>query len=237
MLVLSELLPVTDTGRPSIGRSDDEVRSKLDEINRAIEELGRGDVTVIAVTKGFDRSAIDCAARLGIADIGENYAQELAEKTPLPDTARAHFIGRIQRNKVRKIADVVRLWHSVSRPEVLVELAKRSESPRALIQLAAAGDPSKDGVEVGQLESMLEVASAQGVAIDGLMTIGVFGDAERTRQSFFEMARIADQFELRERSMGMSGDYRDALEAGATMLRLGSVLFGPRPASDTVEAT
>ena len=81
---------------------------------------------------------------------------------------------------------------------------------------------------------MLAVASQEGVEIAGLMTIGVLGDTDRTRESFKELTRLADLYGLQERSMGMSGDYRDALAAGATMLRLGSLLFGPRPSSDTV---
>lgn len=220
--------------RPPIARTDDEVAAGLNEVRHTIASVGRDNVTIVAVTKGFDRSAVECAARLGIADVGENYAQELLEKVPIPGALQTHFIGRIQRNKVRKIAEVVDLWHSVSRPEVLAELAKRCDRPRALIQVAAAGDPSKDGVAPGDVESMLDTAQAHGVDVLGLMTIGVHGDAPRSRQSFVEVARLADTFGLAERSMGMSGDYRDALEAGATMLRLGSLLFGQRPTTGSL---
>lgn len=213
----------------SIQRTDEQVLASLQEVSDEIESIGRDDVTVIAVTKGFDRSAIDCAARLGLHDIGENYAQELLAKLPLPAQLRVHFIGRIQRNKVRKVSDQVALWHSVSRPEILVEIGRRSEAPRVLIQVSAAGDTTKDGIEPREIDSMLEVARDNDVEVAGLMTIGVHGDQERTRESFRDLARLADEFDLAERSMGMSGDYRDALEAGATMLRLGSTLFGPRP--------
>ena len=213
---------------PSMMRSDDEVAAQLDSVRAAIDEHGRNDVTVVAVTKGFDRTAIECASRLGVGDIGENYAQELQEKCPLPNAVRAHFIGRIQRNKVRKVADVVHLWHSVSRPEVVAEIAKRSAEPKILIQVAAQGDTTKAGITPGDLEAMLGVAEEHGVEVSGLMTIGVLGDDERTVQSFADLTKLADEFGLRERSMGMSGDYRDALAHGATMLRLGSALFGPR---------
>ena len=213
----------------SISRTDEEVIESLSEVQRTIEAVGRPDVTIVAVTKGFDRSAVECAERIGLVDIGENYAQELQEKSPLPDGMRGHFIGRIQRNKVRKVASSVALWQSVSRPEILVEIAKRSEQPRALIQVVAADDSTKDGVGPEHIESMLEVAELHGVEIAGLMTIGVLGDPARTKQSFAQTARLANEFGLRERSMGMSGDYRDALDAGSTMLRLGSLLFGQRP--------
>ena len=222
---------VDDHLRRSITCSDEQVLASLHEVHDAIETIGRDEVTIVAVTKGFDRSAIDCAARLGLADVGENYAQELLGKLPLPAGLRAHFIGRIQRNKVRKIGDQVTLWHSVSRPEILIEIARRSARPRALIQVAAQGDTTKDGVEPREIEALLKVAEEPNVEIAGLMTIGVHGDVARTRQSFAALDRLAGEFGLAERSMGMSGDYRDALEAGATMLRLGSVLFGPRPIS------
>ena len=213
---------------PAMLRSDDEVAAQLGSVRAAIDAHGRSDVTVVAVTKGFDRTAIECASRLGIGDIGENYAQELQAKCPLPSATRAHFIGRIQRNKVRKVADVVHLWHSVSRPEVVAEIAKRSAEPKILIQVAAEGDMTKAGITPGELEAMLEVAEEHGVEVSGLMTIGVLGDDAQTVQSFADLNKLADEFGLRERSMGMSGDYRDALVHGATMLRLGSALFGPR---------
>lgn len=210
---------------------DELVAERLEHVRDAIAAVGRSDVKIIAVTKGFDRSAIDCAKRIGLADIGENYAQELEEKADaIDDATHVHFMGRIQRNKVRKIAAQVELWHSVARPEILIELAKRVDAPKALIQVRPIEDTTKDGVRPGELDEMLEVAKAHDVAILGLMTIGILGDAAATRDCFIELDKLAVHHGLPERSMGMSGDYRDALVAGATMLRLGSVLFGDRPA-------
>jgi len=209
---------------------DDVVATRLAEVRANIEASGRRDVRVVAVTKGFDRSAVESAQRVGLTDIGENYAQEVEEKaSAVAAGTDVHFIGRIQRNKVRKIIDHIALWHSVARPEIIAELAKRAERPRVLIQVRPLEDPTKDGVRPDELESMLDAAVSLGVKVEGLMTIGIFGDSNATKECFAELARLADQFDLPERSMGMSGDYRDALEAGATMLRLGSVLFGPRP--------
>ncbi len=209
---------------------DDVVATRLAEVRANIEASGRRDVRVVAVTKGFDRSAVDSAQRVGLTDIGENYAQEVEEKaSAVAAGTNVHFIGRIQRNKVRKIIDHIALWHSVARPEIIAELAKRAERPRVLIQVRPLEDPTKDGVRPDELESMLDAAVSLGVKVEGLMTIGIFGDSNATKECFAELTRLADQFDLPERSMGMSGDYRDALEAGATMLRLGSVLFGPRP--------
>lgn len=222
---------------PSLAMStpDDVVAERLASVRERAAEVGRSDVTIVAVTKGFDRSAIDCAQRLGIADIGENYAQELLGKVDavMAETS-VHFMGRIQRNKVRKIANHVDAWHSVARNEILEEIAKRTEqslkSPKVFIQVRPHGDETKDGVGPEDLEPMLGRAEELGVVIAGLMTIGVLGDPAATRQAFVDVNALAERFGLAERSMGMSGDYEDALAAGSTMLRLGSVLFGDRPA-------
>ncbi len=212
---------------------DEIVAERLEAIRSTIADVGRADATIVAVTKGFDRSAIDCACRIGLTDVGENYAQELLTKTDAAAQVAMHFMGRIQRNKVRKIAEYVDAWHSVSRSEVITEIAKRTEgsAPRVFLQIRPAADETdtKDGARPEDLDGLLETARDVGVDIAGLMTIGVLGDAEATKAAFVEVAELADAYGLAERSMGMSGDYRDALEAGATMLRLGSVLFGPRP--------
>ncbi len=210
--------------------SDSEVAARLDVVRQAISATGRQDVTVVAVTKGFDRSAMDCAQRLGLGDVGENYAQELLEKVDaVQDGTRVHFMGRVQRNKVRKIAEHVDLWHSVARPEILTEIAKRTPGARVLIQVRPHDDDTKDGVGPAELDTMLSTAAELDVRVAGLMTIGVLGDAAATKAAFIELDQLCSDYDLVERSMGMSGDYRDALDAGATMLRLGSTLFGERP--------
>jgi pyridoxal phosphate enzyme (YggS family) len=208
----------------------DAVAERLSGVRHDIDALGRGDVRIVAVTKALPVETLAVAHEVGLRDIGENYAQELVSKFELidPDT-RIHFIGRIQRNKVKKIVDRVDQWHSVARPEILHEIGKRKADASVLLQINPTNDPSKDGVGAQDIESMLETAEAAGVTVDGLMTIGVHGDAEATRAAFSEVDTLCQQWGLHDRSMGMSGDYRDALEAGATILRLGSVLFGPRP--------
>jgi len=174
---------------------------------------------------------MEAAQRLGLTDVGENYAQELLEKSnAIGEETNVHFMGRVQRNKVRKIAAHVDLWHSVSRPEILTEIAKRTPGARVLIQVRPHDDETKDGVPPAELEHMLAVAAELDVTVAGLMTIGVLGDPEATKAAFVELDQLCSAYDLVERSMGMSGDYRDALSAGATMLRLGSVLFGDRPA-------
>ncbi len=209
---------------------DDVIADRLDEIRSAIASTGRTDVTIVAVTKGFDATAVQAARRLGLVNVGENYAQEIVEKAEEFSDVTVNFLGRIQRNKVRKVAHLVDLWQSVSRPEILSEIAKRTEHARVLIQVQPAGDTSKDGIRPHELPEMFELAHDRGITIAGLMTIGVLGNVDATRTCFAEVNALANEYDLPIRSMGMSGDYRDALAAGSNMLRLGSILFGPRPA-------
>lgn len=204
--------------------------ANLGIVRDAVHELGRDDVRIVAVTKGHGASEIERALRHGIPDVGESYAQELeAKRSVIPDDVSVHFIGRIQRNKVRRVAAAVDLWHSVDRPEVLDEIGRRRPGAGVLIQVGVPGDPAKAGVGSDELEDMLKRAETAGVEVCGLMTMGVFDDDDATRRQFEETTRLANTLGLAEVSMGMSGDYRIALAAGSTLLRLGTVLFGPRP--------
>ena len=207
-----------------------EIEDRLGGIRAELERIGRPDTRIIAVTKGFGVEAWQAAARLGLDTVGESYAQELQAKLAgdRPDIG-VHFIGRIQRNKVRKVIDDVDVWHSVARPEILTELGRRRPGARALLQLSVADDPTKDGITADQVETMLEVAQEADVQIEGFMTIGLQGDADASRAAFEAVDRLATEHGLVERSMGMSNDWQDAAAAGSTLLRLGSVLFGPRP--------
>jgi len=207
----------------------DQVVDSLGRVREQIATIGRDDVSIVAVTKGFPPAIIDVARGAGITDIGESYAQELLGKLDHIDEERLHFIGRIQRNKVRKIADAIDLWHSVDRLELLREVGKRTPGAKVLIQVNPSADPTKAGVEPAEVPAMLSQAERDGVVPIGLMTIGVQDDPEATRRAFADVDALATKLGLNERSMGMSGDYLDAAAAGATMLRLGSVLFGPRP--------
>ena len=202
---------------------------RLAVVRDDIARLGRDDARLIAVTKAFAADLVADAIEAGVADIGESYAQELVQKGDAFDGATVHFIGRLQRNKVRKIADRVDWWHSVARAEIVAEIGKRAPGAQILLQVNAAADPTKAGIEPTEVHELLDVAAASGVVVRGLMTIGVLGDAGATRQAFVETRALADDLGLVECSMGMSGDYRDALEAGSTMIRVGSVLFGDRP--------
>ena len=151
-----------------------EIQDRLGTIQDELQTFGRPDVRIIAVTKGFGIEAWTAARELGLDTVGESYAQELQAKLAEgPPEVSVHFIGRIQRNKVRKVIESVDLWHSVARPEILTELGRRRPGARALLQMSVADDPTKDGITADQLPMMLEAAEAAAVVVDGLMTIGV----------------------------------------------------------------
>ncbi|MGI9607988.1 MAG: YggS family pyridoxal phosphate-dependent enzyme [Acidimicrobiales bacterium] len=214
----------------SVTATSGEISDRVAEVRTKLDEVGRPDTRIVAVTKGFGPDTVAAARAAGLTEFGESYAQELEEKTPaFEGIDRMHFIGRIQRNKVRRIASVVDLWHSVARESVLREIAKRRDDATVLLQIRIGDDETKDGIGPGQIEDMLVLGSELGVEVRGLMTIGVRDDADGTRRAFEELRVLADRHDLSELSMGMSADYLDAAAAGATILRLGSVLFGPRP--------
>lgn len=211
------------------------VRSNLARVHERIVDAGGdpGSITVLAVTKGFGPEAPRAALDAGLTDLGENYAQELADKAAQIGAAdpspRWHFIGQLQSNKVRLVADVVSCWQSIDRSSVVREIAKRAPGARILVQVNATGEPQKGGCEPGDVDGLVERAGDAGLVVDGLMTVGRDGDEAATARAFAEVAARADALGLSVRSMGMTADLELAVRAGATMVRVGSALFGPRP--------
>ncbi len=212
-----------------------ELRTRLERLWATVAEAG-GDpagVTLVAVTKGFDVSVAELAASCGLEDLGENYAQELLAKAPVlaagPRPVRWHAIGRLQRNKVRALASVVHLWQTVDRADLAEEIARRAPGARVLVQVNTSDEPAKGGVEPAGAPDLVRRAVDLGLAVEGLMTVGRTGPAELARPGFTALARLADELALPVRCMGMSGDVAVAVEEGATMIRIGSALFGPRP--------
>lgn len=210
------------------------VASRVAEIRDDISRLASHDVSIIAVTKTFSTAAWTAAHDAGCDGIGENYAQELLEKiqvssAPLP----IHFIGAIQSNKVKALAPYVALWQGVDRSSVVAEIAKRAPGAAVLLQVNTTNEQSKSGVMPGEIDGLRETAESAGLTVAGLMTLGpTHGSSDDIRSSFMSLRALADAHQLRECSMGMSGDYRIALECGSTMIRIGSMLFGERHRSD-----
>ena len=209
-----------------------EIVERVARVHERIAAAG-GDpdaVTLLAVTKGFGAELAQAAAAAGLVDLGENYAQELVAKAPTVDPpVRWHAIGRLQRNKVRSLAEIVTVWQSVDRLALGAEIAKRAPGARVLVQVNVSDEPNKGGCEPGAAATLVGELADLGLTVEGLMTVGRTGDPEGARAGFTTLARLADHLELPVRSMGMSGDLDVAVAEGSTMVRVGSALFGPRP--------
>ena len=191
---------------------------------------------VVAVTKGFGPDTVVAAVGAGLMDVGENYAQELlakaggvSEELGAGLRPRWHFIGRLQRNKIRKIAHLVDLWQSVDRAEAAVEIARRAPGARVLVQVDVAGIGDRGGCPPAQTAQLVAGCQRAGLEVAGLMAVGEPGPPERARPGFRLLASQAADLGLSELSMGRSADIEVAVEEGATMVRVGTALFGPRP--------
>lgn len=219
---------------PTIATGDVVVR--LEEVRRRIEVAG-GDpatVTVLAVTKGFDASAVEAALGAGVGDVGENYAQELVAKAAAVSGVRWHAIGRLQRNKVRILAPFVHLWQSVDRVELGPEIARRSPGASVLVQVNVSDEAHKGGCAPGATGAMVADLRAEGLDVRGLMAVAADGGPTAAGPGFRLLRTLADNLSLPLRSMGMSGDLEAAVAEGSTMVRVGSALFGPRVRPPTV---
>jgi pyridoxal phosphate enzyme (YggS family) len=202
-------------------------------VRRRIAAAG-GDpaaIRLVAVTKGQPVDAVRAALAAGVADVGENYAQELVAKAEAGgvDGARWHFIGRLQRNKVRLVAPFVALWQSVDRLSLAAEIADRAPGAAVLLQVDVTGEEQKGGCRPAFLPALLEGSRDLGLDVRGLMAVGPAGPPEAARPGFRLLRDLADRHGLEERSMGMSGDLAVAVAEGATMVRIGTALFGERP--------
>ena len=207
----------------------EEIKERLQEINKIIDAKAQNPVTLIGVTKGFTHEEVNIASELGIKNFGENYAQELLTKNPLVDPEISwHYIGQLQSNKIRKISHLVDVWHSVTSLKLAREIHKRNDQAQILLQLSLMGPSNSKGFEVEQLPQLISELRDMNIDISGLMTMGVPGDMVATRVVFKELRKLADTFELPECSMGMSDDFEIALESGASMIRVGSAIFGNR---------
>lgn len=197
-------------------------------------------VTIVAVTKTHGSEAVRAAAAAGLTVVGENRVQEaLAKMSASQDLpVEWHLIGSLQRNKVKQVVGRFALVHSVDRLELAEEFARRlapGSSQRVLVEVNCAGEAAKAGVAPEALPALLDgLAGFGGLAIEGLMTMAPFTDDAGVQRTTFRWLRaLRDAAEQRGHrlphlSMGMSGDYAVAVEEGATLVRLGTILFGER---------
>ena len=198
-------------------------------------------VTIIAVTKGHGPEAVRAAQAAGLEDVGENRVQEaLAKQERLQDVPLAwHLIGTLQRNKARHTVGRFALVHSVDREDLAAELNRKAAAgtrQRVLVQVNCSDEPQKGGAEPEALPSLLDATrSLERLEVVGLMTMSALTeDADEQRRAFRRLRELREAAErdghrLPELSMGMSGDFPVAVEEGATMIRLGTILFGERP--------
>lgn len=192
-------------------------------------------VTLIGVTKTFPLAYAESAVAAGLVDLGENYAVDLADKADAAAEigldARWHFIGGLQRNKVKRLAGRVWLWHTVDRAALVDEVAKRDPGARILVQVNTTDEAQKSGCAPSDAAALIDRAGEAGLRPLGLMTIGPTGPggtAADPRPAFALLRELGDTCGVAELSMGMSADYELAVAEGATMVRIGSAIFGPR---------
>jgi uncharacterized pyridoxal phosphate-containing UPF0001 family protein len=214
------------------------VADRLAQVRSRIGAAG-GDpdeVRIVAVTKGFGPEAVGAASLAGLVDVGENYAQELLSKSPLsPPGMRWHFLGSVQRNKVRRLAPLVTAWHGVDRRSVAESIAASAPGARIFVEVNLTLAAGRPGCRPEDLDDLIGFCRGLPLDVAGLMTVAAQGDPESARASFRWLASSARRLGLRDLSMGMSDDFEVAVQEGATTLRLGRVLFGPRPSRGAVQ--
>jgi pyridoxal phosphate enzyme (YggS family) len=218
------------------------VKSKIE---KACEKVGRNssEIKLIAVSKTIPCEIINQALELGVLDFGENKVQEFLSKFEKVDTkARFHMIGHLQTNKVKYIFDKVSSIQSIDSIKLANEVNKRAAANsirvNGLIQIHTAKEETKFGLNESEFENFMNIISDfKNINFNGLMTIGTFTEDEKEIRRCFTMLRDlrekfssfrADNCELNELSMGMTSDYEIAIEEGATILRIGTAIFGSR---------
>ena len=219
------------------------VREKIDKVSI---RCGRNpnEVRLIGVTKTFGYEVIQAGIDLGITDIGENYVQEFAGKKPFldPKEVRFHMIGHLQTNKVKEALELFDVIHSVDRLKLAEKIQKEAEKMSkvvpVLVQVNTSAEESKFGIEpVETVTFVRSLTEFRNIEVIGLMTLAAFlDDPETVRPMFRVLKNLRDEINqlhvpgvhLKELSMGMSNDYPVAIEEGATMIRVGTALFGAR---------
>ena len=195
------------------------------------------NVNILAVSKGFKSQEIKTIQDKGQNDFGESKFQEAFEKQLILkefNQIKWHFIGRIQSNKIRKIIQNFKYIHSVDSFEKLQKISKISfeekKNPLIMLQVKFSNDPSKGGFNPEDLIlKWSEIQELKNISLTGLMTINPKGISSKENLELFKKCRsLADSLSLPDCSMGMSGDWQEAIEAGSTWLRLGSIIFGDR---------
>ena len=216
-----------------------------ERISRAAERVGRQahDITLVAVSKTKPAEAIAEAAEAGVRVVGENRVQEAERKVgDVTDAVAWHLVGHLQRNKVKSALRLFEMIHSVDSLRLAREIGKRAVqagiSARTLVQVNTSGADSQFGAEPDATVDLVgRISELEGVGVEGLMTIGLFQpDPEAVRPCFVQLRELGEEIaaariagvSMAHLSMGMTGDFEVAIEEGATMVRVGSAIFGAR---------
>ena len=241
------MIDMGDAGAMSI---ESNIKNVLSEISAAAKKAARKpeDIKLVAVSKTKPFEMLKEAYECGMYDFGENRPQEIAEKFPMFEGADVnfHMIGHLQKNKVKMIIDKVCLIHSVDSIELAAEINKRAASidkiQDILIQVNISGEESKSGVKPEELFDLCrQISLMENIRIKGLMTISVKGYTYEENKGLFEsLANLAREIKeqnienvsMEELSMGMTHDFEAAIEAGATIIRVGTAIFGERDYSN-----
>jgi pyridoxal phosphate enzyme (YggS family) len=215
-----------------------------ERIARAAQRAARPpeEIKLVAVSKVVEAERVQEAIAAGVSDIGENYVQEAAAKrAEVGEGARWHLVGHLQQNKAGKAVTIFDMIQTVDSPRLAKAIGRHAEAAgrtmAVLLQVNTSGEESKFGAAPEQLEGLLEaVQGVSGLRAEGLMTIGRWDpDPERARPEFRLLAELARRLEdrtgvaMRWLSMGMSHDFEVAIEEGASLVRIGTGIFGPRP--------
>ena len=222
------------TGPGAGADADGDVAPAVAEVRERIAAAARragrdpASVTLVAATKTVAVERVRAVIATGVVDVGENRAQELLTKAPacadLP--ARWHFLGQLQRNKVRALAPHVSWWHTVDRVSLADEIARRAPDASVLIEVNLGGETQKGGCARSDVGALVDALAERAVHVRGLMTVPPH-DGE-PRRWFAALRELGARLALPELSMGMTEDYEVAVEEGATMVRVGRALFGAR---------
>ena len=235
----------TSDGIPKTERSLENPTAQIETRWQKIRAAVPKSVRLVAVTKTFEAAVVRAAYELGMRDFGENKVQEALDKqADLADLAEVtwHFIGHVQSNKSRKVVEHFDWIHSVDSLKLAkrmdTQAAELGKSPRCCLQVKLAPDPTKDGFELDELKTALpELDELTHLQICGLMTILPYGLEQSRAKALFEQAEALraslqrqnwQNLRMDELSMGMSGDFEMAIASGATLVRIGSGLFGRR---------
>ena len=208
------------------------VAAVRERIAAAAARAGRdpSEVTLVAASKTVAAPRIAEVLAAGVAEVGENRAQELLAKAPElsdePTPPSWHFLGQLQRNKVAALAPWVGCWQSVDREPLGVAIARRAPGARVLVEVNLGREPRKGGCDPDDAGALVDALGALGLHVDGLMTVPPH-DRE-PRRWFAALRELAARLGVPELSMGMTEDFETAVEEGATIVRVGRALFGER---------